>query len=261
MSRSARRRPRSQRSGATVSGDSSRLVRRGRVAVVALLLAICVGVGITLWHGAIKPLPEGLSVEGPIRLAQDVRFLADLTYVDAAGARGVDQSIFDEMIRMIRGARERLILDLFLYNDLRGATPNDEGAPDRAGLRALSSELTDVLVEQKRAFPELEALLVTDPINTVYGGIGAPHLERLRAHGIPVVITDLARLRDSNALYSSFWRTFIRPFGRGRSGLFPNPFGGDDISLRTQLRVLNFKANHRKTLVAERALFAGRNSA
>ena len=204
-----------------------------------------------LWHGAIKPLPAGLSAEGPIRFARDVRFLADLTYVDPTGARAVDQTIFDEIVRMIRGARHRLILDLFLFNDLGAAASSGDVEAQGNGFRPLSRELTEVLIDQKRAFPELEVLLVTDPINTVYGGISAPHLTRLRAHGIPVVMTDLARLRDSNALYSSFWRTFIRPLGRGRSGPFPNPFGGDSISLRTGLSVLNFKANHRKTLVAD----------
>ena len=248
MSRGAWRKPRSQRSEATERGEPPRF--RSRAALVGIVLAIGVGAGVTLWHGAIKPLPEGLSVEGPIRFARDVRFVADLTYVDPSGTRAVDQGIFDEMIRLIRGARRRLILDLVLYND-HGGVASDHEHPEKAGFRALTSELTDVLVDHKTAFPELEALLVTDPINTVYGGISAPHLERLRAHGIPVVITDLAGLRDSNALYSSFWRTFIRPFGRGRSGLFPNPFGGDRISLRTGLSVLNFKANHRKTLVAD----------
>ena len=251
MSRGARGGPHSQRSGAADRFDARR--RRGRAALVALALAIAVGVGVMLWHGAWKPLPPGLSVEGPIRHARDVQFLADLTYIDPAGRRAVDQTIFDEMIRMIRGARERLILDVFLFNDLPGAeSETKSGAgPDPKGFRPLSSELSQALVEQKRAFPELDILLITDPINTVYGGIPAPHLERLRAHGIPVVITELTPLRDSNVLYSSFWRAFIRPLGRGRSGAFPNPFGGDSISLRTGLSVLNFKANHRKTLVAD----------
>ncbi len=212
---------------------------------LGIALAIAFGGCVIAWHGALKPLPDGVSSRTPARLAGDVRFIADLTFVDPAGVRHVEQAIFDEVLAIVRGARKQIVLDLFLFNDFQGA--------QREETRTLSGELTTALVEQKRLHPEIEIVLVTDPVNTVYGGVPAKHFERLRAEGIAVVITDLEPLRDSNALYSSVWRWFIRPFGAGGAGWFPNPFGGERVSLRSGLRVLNFKANHRKVIVADSA--------
>ena len=146
---------------------------------------------------------------------------------------------------MIREARKRIILDLFLFNDFQGTRREEH--------RALCAELTETLLERKRAVPEMEIVLISDPINFVYGGVTSPHLEKLRAAGVSLVMTDLDALRDSNSLYSSIWRWLVRPLGLGGEGLFTNPFGGDPVSLRTDLRLLNFKANHRKTVVADSA--------
>jgi phosphatidylserine/phosphatidylglycerophosphate/cardiolipin synthase-like enzyme len=190
-----------------------------------------------------KPLPHGVSYMGEPRPADDVRFLADLTFVDKDGVRHVEQQIFDEVFRLIREARRLVLLDMFLFNDFQGDV--------REETRALSDELTQLLVAQKKQFPELEVVLVTDPVNTVYGGLASPHLERLEAAGVQVVMTRLEPLRDSNPAYSSFWRLLIRPLGTGRLGAFPNPFGAGRVSFRTYLRLLNFKANHRKALVAD----------
>ena len=69
-----------------------------------------------------------------------------------------------------------------------------------------------------------------------------------------VVSTGLLRLRDSNPLYSAWWRMGPRWFGTsGGGGVFPNPFDPDagPVSLRSWLSLLNFKANHRKVLVAD----------
>jgi phosphatidylserine/phosphatidylglycerophosphate/cardiolipin synthase-like enzyme len=213
-----------------------------RIALALVLLGV-VGVLLTGGYNFAKPLPDGLSFASPARASLDVRFLADLTYLDASGERRVDQTIFDEIFATIRGARERIVLDLFLFNEYQGEL--------REETRALCSELTLVLLEKKRAIPEIEIVLITDPINTVYGGLSAPHLEQLREAGVRVVMTDLDPLRDSNGMYSAIWRAFVRPLGGESPGIFPNPFGGDSVSLRTDLRVLNFKANHRKTLVAD----------
>jgi phosphatidylserine/phosphatidylglycerophosphate/cardiolipin synthase-like enzyme len=190
-----------------------------------------------------KPLPAGISFAGPPRPAHHVEFLADLTYVDPSGERRVDQRIFDEVFGIIRQARRLIVTDMFLYNDFQGDV--------REETRALSAELTETLLEQKRRYPEIEITVISDPINTVYGGLPSAQLDRLSEAGIQVVLTRLERLRDSNPLYSSFWRLFIRPFGNGRIGTLPNPFGGGRVSLRTYLQLLNFKANHRKVLVAD----------
>jgi len=214
-----------------------------RTLLLGLGLASALGAGVIGWHGVIKPLPDGLSVLTPPRFATNVRFLADFTYVDSKGIRNVDQKIFDEIFEIIRGARRQITLDVFLFNEYQGTR--------REETRSLCAELTEALLEQKRAYPEIEIVLITDPINTVYGGLPSPHLEKLERNGIFVVMTNLNPLRDSNALYSSLWRWFIQPLGDGGAGLFPNPFGGEPVSLRSDLRLLNFKANHRKTIVAD----------
>ncbi len=179
--------------------------------LIGIGLAGALGAAVFAWHGSIKPLPQGLSVQTPSRRAAEVRFIADLTYLDPSGTRQVDQQIFDEILETIRAAREQITLDFFLFNEYQGQ--------DREETRALCRELTDTLVQQKQTHPEIEIVLITDPINTVYGGLPAPHLERLEAAGISVVMTDLNPLRDSNALYSSLWRWFIQPLGEGSSAV------------------------------------------
>ncbi|MBT3377789.1 MAG: phospholipase [Lentisphaerae bacterium] len=206
------------------------------IALVAALLTGCCN----LW----RPLPDGLSYLGEARPAASARFLHDLTYLDTAGERRSDQMIFEEMFSLIRGARQLVVLDMFLYNDFVAALPDVH--------RPLCEELTTCLVTQKRMYPELRIVLITDPINTVYGGFPAPHLERLRAAGVEVIVSKLSRLRDSNPLYSCFWRPFVQPFGNGPGQRFPNPFGRGRVSLRSYLSLLNFKANHRKVLIADR---------
>jgi hypothetical protein len=67
-----------------------------------------------------------------------------------------------------------------------------------------------------------------------------------------VVLTDLARLRDSNVFYSPFWRLVPQWLGNSTAGgRFANPFRDDSTSLRSLLALLNFKANHRKVAVAD----------
>ncbi|HBC56817.1 MAG TPA: phospholipase, partial [Gammaproteobacteria bacterium] len=79
-------------------------------------------------------------------------------------------------------------------------------------------------------------------------------LQRLEDAGIDVVQTDLEALRDSNPGYSLFWRLFVRPFGN-QPGLstISNPLDSGRVSLRSVLSMLNFKANHRKLMVADAA--------
>jgi phosphatidylserine/phosphatidylglycerophosphate/cardiolipin synthase-like enzyme len=190
-----------------------------------------------------KALPPGISFAGPKRATSDVRFLRDLTFVNEAGEREVEQEIFDVVFAMIDRAERFILVDMFLFNDFQGARPERT--------RALHRELTDHLLARKRAVPAVEIHLITDPINTVYGGLRSAHLEELKAAGVNVTLTDLARLRDSNAVYSSFWRCFISPFGSGEGRMLRNPFGDGRVSLRAGLALPNFKANHRKVIVTD----------
>ncbi|XOV86327.1 MAG: phospholipase D-like domain-containing protein [Pseudomonadota bacterium] len=190
-----------------------------------------------------KRLPPGLSFEGPAHPVADVRFLGDLTWVDAQDTRHTEQQIFDEVFRLVQGAHQYVVLDLFLYNSFQGREPERT--------RALSSELTRQLLQKRKSQPDVPIVLITDPINTVYGGIRSAEFEALQDAGIQVVITDLNCLPDSNPCYSVPWRLLLKPFGTGPGRLMPNPFGKGRVSLRSWLCMLNFKANHRKVIIAD----------
>lgn len=196
-------------------------------------------------YQAWKPLPEGVGQEFPLRPASAVTLLTDVTYRDAAGVRHSDQHVFDETLRLIGQARRAVVVDMFLFNDFSGA---DAALP----LRPLSAQLTRALVERKRAVPDLQAVVITDPINTLYGGMPSKHLDALRAAGVEVVITDLARLRAPNPAWSGFWQLCCRWAGNSEEGgWLPSPLGRGKTTLRSYLALLNLNANHRKTLVVD----------
>jgi len=210
-------------------------LRTGLIAAVLLMLSAgCVGL---VRH------PPGTPFSGPPRPAADVEFLRDLTYTDAEGCRHSDQQIFDAVLETVRESRSLLVADLFLFNEWTGTA----GPPYRAVCR----ELTEALIEWKQQRPSACTVLITDPINTVYGAVDPLHLRRLRAAGVPVVLTNLDVLRDSNPTYSFWWRLFISPFGVGPGRLMPNPFDSGRVSVRAWLRLLNFKANHRKVVIGD----------
>lgn len=196
-----------------------------------------------VWHTA-KPMPEGLALSGPMRSIESVEFLADETWVDVDGQRRLEHRIFDHLLALIAQAERLIVADFFLFNQFAGN-------PDGDDLRALSSELTQALIRRQQERPELRIVFITDPINTLYGGVVAEHLEALRSAGIAVVLTDLNRLRDSNPTWSGLWRLCCRWLGNSPGGWLPNPVGNDSVSLRTWLAMANFKANHRKALVVD----------
>lgn len=209
-----------------------------------LLLFAWLGTGLWQTH---KPMPTGTHVAtAPIVIgAQDVRFLFDLSYQGAEGQARHEQRIFDGAFALIDGAQRFVVLDFFLINEAKGAQAQ----------RRLSRELADHLLARKRAVPELHVLLITDPINDVYGSKPSALFAELRAAGIDVVTTSLPELRDSNPAYSAVWRGLFQWWGNSPGGWLPDPFdpAGQKISLRSWLALLNFKANHRKVLVADDA--------
>ena len=193
------------------------------------------------WHRA---LPKGLSFTGEVHNASQVEFIADKTWVDDNGNRHSEQHIFDAAFDLIEKSRRFLLLDMFLYNDFQGK--------EQETTRLLSGELTDRLVEHSRRNPHMKIVVITDPINTVYGSLPSKQFRRLEEAGIDVVMTDLRKLRDPNPLYSIFWRALIRPFGNSTRGRLPSPFGRrDKVTVRSYLEAFNFKANHRKVLIAD----------
>lgn len=202
-----------------------------------------------LWLGGIayglyKPLPVGVAVAGPEHRVQAAEFLYDLTFLrDGAVVR--EQRIFDRMLAEIAAAQRFVVLDMFLWNSLQGV--GVAGPP-------LAETLAAALIRKKQQSPQVVITVLSDPINTGYGSYPAAALDQLRAAGIPVILTDLTRLRDSNPFYSGFWRPFLQWSGNGGSGWLPNPFSaqGPPVTMRSWLTLLNFKANHRKVLITDR---------
>jgi len=126
----------------------------------------------------------------------------------------VEQAIFNDVFRIIDEAREIIILDMFLYSDSQGPVPETT--------RLLAGELTDAIVTKKVNYPDMEVVVITDPINKLYGGLSSPYFKRLEQAGVRVVVTDLRKLRDSNAIYSFFWRILAKPFGNAAASTLPN---------------------------------------
>jgi phosphatidylserine/phosphatidylglycerophosphate/cardiolipin synthase-like enzyme len=217
---------------------------------IILLTLLAVWAGTAVWQIA-KPLPPGTHTQADWHVSSpsDVSFVADITTADAYGRSVMSQAIFDQVLTIVRGAERFLVIDYFLFNAHRGKA----GGP--APTRALSSELRDALIEQKKQKPDLRILFITDPINDVYGGDPSEDLRQLRAAGIDVVVTDLDALRDSNFLYSSFWRLAISWWSGDGSGegWLPNPLDeqSQDVTFSAWARLVNFKANHRKVIIGD----------
>lgn len=209
------------------------------IAAAVLLVLLLTG----LYH-SFKPLPPGLSLAAPTRPLQDVRLFADVTWRTASGERASNQTIFNEIFRLIGQAEQLVVLDMFLFNN--------SGSGD--DFETLADALTSALIQRLEQVPELQVVVITDPLNTVYGGLHQTHLNRLRDAGVTLVVTDLRPLRDSNPAWSAVWRLCCQWFGNNPDGgWLPNAFDEGKVTLRSYLALLNFKANHRKTLVVDEA--------
>lgn len=206
------------------------------------LVVVCYVITNTVIRIIIPP-HAAVSLSGEPRQAIDTVFLSDESWLTDNGERQLSQQLFDQIIASINQSKELILLDMFLFNDWQGPVPESH--------RLLSAELTNSLIERKNVQPDIDIIVISDPINTVYQGMTSVHFDRLRAAGIMVSITDLTRLQDSNPTWSGIWRWLIRPFGNSEAATLPNPFGEGQVSLRSYLALLNFKANHRKLLISD----------
>lgn len=213
-------------------------------AFCCLLLLVALG----CYHAIFKEHPSGLSYTSAVYQIdeEDVRFLHDLTYQNAAGEIVAEQQIFEAIFERIAAARRYILLDMFLFNST--------GHLPEKNFRDLAGQLTARLIEKRRQQPEIAIDFITDPINSVYGGAHSPEIEALRQAGVNVIYTNLTPLRDSNMFYSPVWRLFFQWFGNSpRYGILPHPFSqsGASVTLRSYLMMFNFKANHRKAFIAD----------
>ncbi len=106
-----------------------------------------------------KPLPQGVSVAGPLRTDSEIEFLADLTYL-RDGEQVTEHVIFDRVLALIDSADVFLVADMFLFND--------EHAGDRP-YRPLTTQLTQRMIARRLAHPQMPIVFITDPINSFYG--------------------------------------------------------------------------------------------
>jgi len=164
--------------------------------------------------------------------------------------RIVKQEIFDEILEMVRRADLFVYMDFFLWNPWQGKVPEN--------FRSLSGELAGALIKKKQANPAMPIIVLTDPINRIYGSHEPALFKEMARSGISVVFTDLSLMPDSNPLVAALVRFYGKPFREGsvlgsladRPSL-PNPFviNGPPISARQMARLFLFKANHRKVVV------------
>ena len=186
--------------------------------------------------------PEETNVAGEFAPAE-AEFIYDLSYVKD-GEKIHEQKIFDREMDIIREAKEFLMVDFFLFN---ATYDKDVDCPKQV------AAMTDRLIEKKRENPAMPILFVTDPINNFYGAYEEANIKRLRDAGIEVVVTDLNRMRDSNPIFSGIYRAYIQWFGTSGNGRIKNFFAkeGEKVTVRSVLKLLNFKGNHRKVVVSE----------
>ena len=169
--------------------------------------------------------------------------MTDITY-ERDGDQRTEQVIFDHVLGLIDQADRFVVIDMFLFDD--------EHMGDR-DYRPITRELTDRILARRRVVPTLDVTFITDEINNFYGAYTSPALSRLEEGGVRVVVTDLSRLRDSNPMFSSLWRTYLQWFGSAGPAFAPHPLTrtAQRVTLRSYLKLLNFKANHRKVIVTE----------
>ncbi|WP_347548246.1 phospholipase D family protein [Pseudalkalibacillus hwajinpoensis] len=213
---------------------------------IALLIFLIIYVGVLTYH-RFKPLPEGVSYAGEVYNLndKDIEFLYDLTY-DQNGKEIYDHSIFDEVNQTIKEADDFLILDLFMFN---GYTNEKRDYPQ------ISENLANAVVQTMKEKPDLKVVLISDEVNTTYGSHTAKQIKSIEKMGAEVVYTDLNRLRDPNLFYSGLWRMTLTWFGQDGIGWLPNPMAptAPSVTARSYLKLLNIKANHRKTITTEDA--------
>ncbi|MBN8200005.1 phospholipase D family protein [Bacillus sp. NTK034] len=216
-----------------------------RKAVWIPILSLVLVLTATIIYQSNKPLPKGLSFEGEVHTVEDIKFLYDLTFEKDNGRRESDQQIFNRILEAIGEAEDFIVMDMFLFN---GFNDGDKEYPD------ISGKITEELIEQKQSHPNMDITVITDRINSTYGSHDVPEFKKLKKNGINVVYTSLVPLRDSNPIYSAFWRVFLQWFGQGGEGWLPNPLAENapEVTFRSYLDLMNIKANHRKVFVTEK---------
>ena len=195
----------------------------------------------------IKTPPLGTNYESPIRETENAEFHYDLTYLDKDGNIQYDRNLWDATYKVIDNAKDYLIVEMFLFNDLYNK--------DKEHFPEFAKEYTERLVKKQKENPNLKVYILADENNNFYGAFEHPFITSMKNAGINVIIVDIFKLKDTFPWYSPFWRTFIEPMGNPQNKGWITNFYGDmwpKLTIRNLLRALNVKADHKKVFLNEK---------
>ena len=190
-------------------------------------------------------LPPNISMESQTYQTDNVEFYYDLTY-KKNDIIYTEHRIFNQMEKIIENAEEFIVMDVFLFNNLYNAS--------KFNFPKVSSGITEALIKKKNEDKDIQIYFITDEINTFYGVYDSEELEELEENGITVILTDLTKTNGANKIYSTFWKYFFSWLGTGGNGWLTNPFSPEapKVTIRSYLKLINLKGNHRKVLVTEK---------
>lgn len=194
-------------------------------------------------------LPKGLATKTPIYNADNVDFYYDLTY-KKDGKTHYERQIWDQAYDILDNAHDFFLMDIFVFNDFVG-----KGVKEKLQPLPLAEEFAEKILEKRKKDPNVRIYLILDESNTFYGAYDNKTHKKLEEAGVKIGYVDLAKLRDPMLVYSVPWRLFIRPFGNPKNvGKTKNPIyeETDPVTIRSILRALNAKADHRKLIMNEK---------
>ena len=204
-------------------------------------------IAFTVSCSTIKTPPLGINYESPIRETENAEFHYDLTYLDKDGNIQYDRNLWDATYKVIDNAKDYLIVEMFLFNDLYNK--------DKEHFPEFAKEYTERLVKKQQENPNLKVYILADENNNFYGAFEHPFITSMKNAGINVIIVDIFKLKDTFPWYSPFWRTFIKPMGNPQNKGWITNFYGDmwpKLTIRNLLRALNVKADHKKVFLNEK---------
>ncbi len=194
----------------------------------------------------IKNPPLGVNYEGPLRESKNVDFHYDLTYLDKDGNIKFDRNLWDATYKVIDNAKDYLIIEMFLFNDLYNK--------DKENFPEFAKEYTERLMKKQKENPGLKIYVLLDENNNFYGAFEHPFITMMKESGINIIEVGIMKLKDTFPWYSPVWRTFIEPMGnpqgKGWIGNFYGPMW-PKLTVRNLLRALNVKADHKKVFLNE----------
>ena len=204
-------------------------------------------IAFTVSCSTIKTPPLGINYESPIRETENAEFHYDLTYLDKDGNIQYDRNLWDATYKVIDNAKDYLIVEMFLFNDLYNK--------DKEHFPEFAKEYTEKLIKKQQENPNLKVYILADENNNFYGAFEHPFITSMKNAGINVIIVDIFKLKDTFPWYSPIWRTFIKPMGNPQNKGWITNFYGDmwpKLTIRNLLRALNVKADHKKVFLNEK---------